>query len=211
MRLTESLEDYIEFKGQFLKLDLSFDVVLKLFELEQDNSFNDYEKLEIIIEMFVIDDILPLEVEEMLFIYKSIMEVISPQNKQSETKQEDSEDEQVKERLFDFTHDADFIYSSFIYDYKIDLIDQQGILHWRKFYALFNSLSDDCQMGKVINIRGMELPKGKEHEEERRRIRRLKKIYELPLSQEERDAIMKAKVKSFDEKLSGFAQRLKRK
>src|SRR5690606_36784562 len=59
---------------------------------------------------------------------------------------------------YDLEKDAEYIYASFMYDYGIDLFEQQAKLHWRKFKALLVGLSDDSMFKRVVAIRTMEVP-----------------------------------------------------
>lgn len=59
-----------------------------------------------------------------------------------------------EEQLLDFEYDAEEIYSSFMQAYQMDLLDQQGKLHWFKFKALLNGLPDETPIKKIMSIRG---------------------------------------------------------
>ncbi|WP_381151628.1 Gp15 family bacteriophage protein, partial [Streptomyces cyaneofuscatus] len=123
----------------------------------------------------------------------------------NEDEQNTSEGEQStskKDEVFDFEQDAEYIYASFLFDYNLDLFEQQGKLHWRKFQALLKGLSEDAKFSKVIEIRTMKLPK---EGEERKRIQELKRIYALnkkPVDEE-------AAIKELDAKASAFFQNLR--
>lgn len=84
--------------------------------------------------------------------------------------------------VLDFEEDGEYIYASFMLDYGIDLIDMQGILHWKKFIALFQGLSDQSKISEVMRIRGMDVPKfnGK-NQEQIQKIQELKSYYALPV------------------------------
>lgn len=87
-----------------------------------------------------------------------------------------------KVRVLDFEYDGEYIYSSFMLDYGIDLIDEQGRLPWKKFIALFQGLSENTKIREVMRIRGMEIPNptgknGKQIQE----IMDLKSYYALPV------------------------------
>ena len=83
--------------------------------------------------------------------------------------------------VVDFTIDAERIYSSFLFDYGIDLLEQQGKLMWNQFIALFNNLSEDSQMKIAIKYRTCSIPKKTEHNaEEIKNLKKLKDHYELP-------------------------------
>lgn len=68
------------------------------------------------------------------------------------------DDEPPDERVLDFEQDADAIYSSFMQQYGIDLLDVP-YLHWAKFQALMGGLGDDTAVGRRIAIRTMDTSK----------------------------------------------------
>ena len=85
-------------------------------------------------------------------------------------------------RVLDFEYDGEYIYSSFMLDYGIDLINEQGRLPWKKFIALFQGLSENTKIRDVMRIRSMDTPKptgknGKQIQE----ILDLKSYYALPV------------------------------
>ena len=85
-------------------------------------------------------------------------------------------------RVLDFEYDGEYIYSSFMLDYGIDLIDEQGRLPWKKFIALFHGLSENTKIREVMRIRSMDIPNptgknGKQIQE----IMDLKSYYALPV------------------------------
>ena len=85
--------------------------------------------------------------------------------------------------LVDFELDGEYIYASFLKDYGIDLIEEQGRLHWKRFIALFQGLSDETKIRQVMHIRGMEIPAPtKYNQKEIQNIMELKSYYALPMS-----------------------------
>jgi len=90
------------------------------------------------------------------------------------------QDNVTPKKTWDIEKDAELIYASFLFDYKMDLFEQHGKLHWRKFIALLNGLSEDSPFMQVIRIRTMEIPKpNKYNAKERETIRKLKRLYAL--------------------------------
>ncbi len=83
-----------------------------------------------------------------------------------------------EEAYFDIKRDADLIYASFLSEYGIDLIDQQGKLHWHKFQALLQGLSSESILQKVIQIRLWKPRKG-ESSEYKASMRKLQEYYSL--------------------------------
>jgi len=60
------------------------------------------------------------------------------------------------EKTIDFIEDGEYIYASFLYAYKIDLVETD--LHWHKFKALFNGLPDTSKMVSIMNMRSYTTP-----------------------------------------------------
>ncbi len=71
--------------------------------------------------------------------------------------------------VLDYMLDADYIYSAFMSQYGIDLLEIKE-LHWHKFLALFKGLKDDEMICKIMSYRCYEKTDGKKdiHEELRR-------------------------------------------
>lgn len=187
MKLTERFIDEIEFQGQKFKLNLAFDNVLRVAELLSDETFDEIEKLEILFEMLVKNayelELSIFEISQFIgFLFDEILFPKKPEN--------------GGKSYFDFEQDAAFIYASFLQDYKIDLFEMQGKLHWQKFLALLDSLSDDTKFKEVVAIRAQKTPAPtKYNQEERNRIIELKRVYRLKNekpSLEEADATLTA-------------------
>lgn len=85
-------------------------------------------------------------------------------------------------RVLDFEYDGEYIYSSFMLDYGIDLINEQGRLPWKKFIALFQGLSEHTKIREVMRIRSMDIPNptGK-NEKQIQEIMDLKSYYAFPV------------------------------
>lgn len=54
---------------------------------------------------------------------------------------------------FSWSKDAGMIEAAFLQNYQIDLMKEQGKMHWTKFKALFDGLSDKTKLVKIIQIR----------------------------------------------------------
>ncbi|GGE26268.1 Gp15 family bacteriophage protein [Streptococcus himalayensis] len=81
--------------------------------------------------------------------------------------------------LFSIKYDGEYIFSSFMQAYHIDLIEQQGKLHWQKFNALLSGLPDGTKFVEVMKIRAWKPSKG-ESPKEKQRMRELQEQYALP-------------------------------
>lgn len=80
--------------------------------------------------------------------------------------------------IYNYEHDAPYIYGAFMSQYGIDL-NSIEYLHWWKFQALFRSLNSDNKIVEIMGYRAADLTKIK-NDEERQRIQRLQQVYALP-------------------------------
>lgn len=96
-------------------------------------------------------------------------------------------------KLYDFEQDANYIFSSFYTQYKLDLQEIE-YLHWWKFMSLFNSLKDDTKLSEVIKYRSIKLSDIKD-KDDRKFYKEMKKIYSLDeeLNKEEVEELEKEK------------------
>lgn len=81
--------------------------------------------------------------------------------------------------IYSFSHDGGLIYSAFLAQYGIDLIDT-AYLHWWKFISLFNGLSGDHLISEVMHCRAAEL-KTDMPKEKKDYYQKMKKAYAIPL------------------------------
>lgn len=174
MRLTDSFDDTLQYGDVTFHLNLAFDRVLKAYEILENDIFDKVEKVHVLWQLFVRNhDSVPVAFEHKNYFVREIF-------KQHLEKEQTSVESEGDKPLFDLHKDAGYIYASFLYDYNMDLFEQQGELHWKKFLALINGLSDDSKFKEVVGIRGAKVPAPNKHnKEERDRIIKLKRIYAL--------------------------------
>lgn len=175
--LTSTFQDELEFLGKEISLDLSFDNVLRLFEMFADEAFSSMEKVEIALEILLTipsyESVRPfnMKVKHSLFLY-IMKEFLDMDLEKQQTEK--------KKPVHDWIQDAGIIYSSFLAAYNMDLFEQQGKLHWKKFLELFINLPDTTKMKEVIGYRSEKIPaRTKQNDEERKRLIRMKKLYKL--------------------------------
>lgn len=154
--LTSELEHSIVIGSQIVEVDFTFDVVLKWYELLEDDSINDIEKTLIGFKMFI-GEISKYDEQQVVEAMQSIGDYLS-QSAYGNFNDEEIEPEFEVEpepptKYYSYTKDAESIYASFLFDYNIDLVDAQGVMHWDKFKALFNNLSDKSPFQRIVSIR----------------------------------------------------------
>lgn len=173
MTLYEPYPDSFTMDGVRYALRLDFDRVLRYLELIKQEGITAQEAADIGCKWLVT---VPKSIQPEIgarLIERLFKEVIAPPKRRLAQK--------TKQRAFDFNIDAELIYASFMRDYGIDLIREQGQLHWCGFIALFNGLSEETPIKQVMRIRTMEMPKPNKHNaEQRQRLLELKTLYALP-------------------------------
>ena len=185
MFLTESLNDIVEYRGMQFDIDMDFANILRFTELLEDDECDNYEKIIIGLNMLVVN----FEDVEQLFFddkYKLFVTILKEKldfnidEQQNNGEQAGNNDNPPPKKEYDFAVDGERIYASFLMDYGIDLIEQQGKLHWKKFLALFEGLSEKTPFMQVVHIRTKEVPKPNKHNaKERKRIQELQRKYAL--------------------------------
>lgn len=182
--LAYPLDDMVEIDGKTYELNMAFDNILRLIDLLEDKEIDPITKINIGLKMLIDDtlDEYSIEKKDEIFyslikeIFKIDEEDIQPTDIAGNPMPKMPED---TKKTYDLKQDAEYIYASFMSDYGIDLFEMQGKLHWYKFKALLGGLTEGSKFLRVIEIRTMELPKGKGMEKERQRIKKLKEIYKL--------------------------------
>lgn len=192
-KLTEREYDFYTWNGVRLELNLAFDNILLLFDLFEDESINEHIKTDIALNMLVVDKVsmTQLDMEGKSILLLDILKDRLDIDLRLLMKKKEEEKKEEKEPTIptvDFVVDAERIFSSFLFDYNVDLIEQQGKMQWNKFIALFRNLSNKSPMGQALHYRTCDIPpKDKNNAEERKRIKKMKEIYELPKAKEIRE------------------------
>jgi len=86
-----------------------------------------------------------------------------------------------KRKAYDFTQDANLIFSAFFATYGIDLADI-AFLHWWKFLALFESLPEDALIRKVMYWRSCDV--SRLSKEEKKHVLEMRKHFALKGSEQ---------------------------
>ena len=148
LSLYEPLRSEYEYGSQTYKIDLAFDNVLRFYKLLDDKEFSCEEIVETAFEMFF--GSYPKNADFALAAFKDISDYIS-----HEPYGNDGGDETVSSpiKYYSFTQDAGAIYASFMEQYGMDLVDQEGKLHWDKFKALFAGLGPKTYFQRIVQIR----------------------------------------------------------
>ncbi len=163
-----------------LRIRTDFRESIKFELLMQDNKINELDKLAIAINLYYYEE--PQNIEQ------SIKEAIWFYRCGKEIKTSQKEEEKKQKQIYSYEFDADYIYSAFMQQYKIDL-NHIKYMHWWKFKALFEGLTEETQIIKIMGYRAMDLSQIKD-KEEKKRYKKLQKLYALPdmRTQEQKEA-----------------------
>ena len=167
-----------------LKIRTDFRESIKFELLMQDNKLNEEEKVKLALNLYYnLNDITDIKeaVEDIIWFYKGGKKEI--ENVDKEVKKSNSKEKQI----YSYEFDAEYIYSAFMEQYKIDL-NSIKYLHWWKFKALFNSLNEDVLFSKIMGYRSINLAKI-QNKEMNKFYKKMKEIYALPdmRSEEEKE------------------------
>lgn len=182
--LAYRFNDSIEIQGVQHGIDMSFDNVLRVIEMLDDEDIQPIRKVTMGLEM-LLDKKLGCDLQTQVDIFNEIIETKVYTSEKEKIALDRNGDPMpvVKEenkQVYSIKHDAEYIFSSFKQAYDIDLIEEQGKLHWDKFRAYLIGLPTDTKFQQVMDIRQREMPKGKGSEKERKELKKLKELYALP-------------------------------
>lgn len=138
--------EYVKINDKKYKINIDFRVAIECNEIAMDETISDFERaLAIIYKLFGDDGINDTNnYEKLLELAKKYLccgkEVV----------------DNNEEPDMDFIQDMDYIETSFMSDYSIDLANTN--MHWWKFYNLMNGLSNSemgncCVLNRVRNLR----------------------------------------------------------
>lgn len=166
MQLQYGLETEITIDDVTYPLDLSFNTILKIIDINNDEELTLFDQLGLIYTLLfdfndseLSDFVSEKDLEDLTNIYNSITQDLF------ETADEDEYDEEgllIKlgnkndKQLYDIEHDAKLIYAGFWQAYGIDLYEQHGKLHWIKFKALLAGLPKNTRFAEVTSLRAWE-------------------------------------------------------
>ena len=170
--LLDRLPQYTQ-NGHRIRTDFRESIKFEL--LMQDNKIDERNKVEQALRLYYYD------LSKIKDIKKAIDEIVwfyaCGKSKKVDNKTENNNNKE-KKQIYSYEFDAEYIYSAFLQQYKIDL-NSIRYMHWWKFKALMENLNEDTQFVKIMGYRAVDISKIKD-KEEKARYKKLKKTYALP-------------------------------
>ena len=172
--LTNKLPQYTD---NGLKIRTDFRESIKFELLMQDRNIIDDKKIMMILNLYYYD------ISQITDVKKALEDIIwfykGGNNKEKNSNEIGNEArENIKKQIYSYEFDAEYVYSAFMQQYKIDL-NSIKYLHWWKFRALFTNLNEDVLFSKIMKYRATELKDIKD-KEMKNFYKKMKKIYALP-------------------------------
>jgi len=186
-KLVDELVLEIEGEEQIFPLLLSFDRVLKLFEMWGDEEIAESVRPLLALKILTGVSFENLTVDEAMEIVRAIFEEHIQTRKVDDEVEYDlagnviktTSSEEPHKRLYNLKYDGDYVFASFMQAYRIDLIEEIGRLHWKKFNSLLVGLPEGTKFVEVLKIRSYEPQKG-DSQEYIEKMRELQREFRLP-------------------------------
>lgn len=183
MRLNDLLPNTFTYCGEEVLIDLSFDNVLDVFDVLKMIELAEYHRAELCLTLLFGEDV--IEDEDIINVWNEVFELYLDSTKEEMVKYDlagNPMPTKKEEPLIDLSQDAEFLYASFIQAYGINLIKEQGKLHWYEFKALLNGLPEDTIIKQIIHIRSYE-PSKHDSEEYKKQMEDLQDFYRLEVDE----------------------------
>ncbi len=183
IRLYEPYPEQIELGGKTIRLDLSYDRVLRALDLEDETVLTPENKLELQCALMLAPgEEVPEGIEQQVAFLLAVFDLFP------------KKENKTKERYIDFRQDAEMIRSAF-FRIGVDLIRNRP--HFLKFLELLADLPSDTALMRTIAIRQAPIPQVNEHNKEQvAKLLEAKQRCAIKLSEEERRAKFAGKLKN---------------
>ena len=168
-----------------LRIRTDFRESIKFELLMQDKTISESDKIKMALNLYYYEpeklQNIEQAIKDILWFYKCGKE----EKKEHANKENDVTNKQ--KQIYSYEFDAEYIYSAFMEQYKIDL-NKIKYLHWWKFRALLISLNENILFSKIMGYRTMNISKIKD-KEMKKYYKKMKDLYSLPdmRSEEEKE------------------------
>lgn len=174
--LVDPLPETVEIQGEQVPIRTDFRISI-LFELAMlDPELSREQKLESALKLYYYEP--PADIEEALERAAAFYKCeAAPSGAAGSAGHSGNGSAGSVRQAYDFLADDRYLYAAFLQQYGIDLT--AASLHWWQFRALFQSLSQETMLMKIMGWREMKIDP-KASPEEKARLRKLKEAYALP-------------------------------
>jgi hypothetical protein len=175
----------VELDGKIYPLNLSYDRVLMMLDIQDDKTLTTADKLEtqcvLILENGYKD--LPMTIDGRQKLLKAVLDLLPKK-----------EDRQAKEKYIDFHQDAAMIRTAF-FRIGVDLLKDK--IHIFQFLELLADLPSDTALMRTVEIRQRPIPKPTKHNGEQiAALQKAKERVAIKMSEEERRELFAQSLKN---------------
>lgn len=181
----------MELDGKTYTLNLSFDRVICFYELfSGKNSAMSYEdKIDVAYSWLVSRPSKASPEEKLAAVHKINSDFLTMRHGEKKPPK-------PQRTAVNYIVDSRYIYAAFRQYYGINLFKERGRLTWWEFYAMFDSLPDDCKIKRIMDIRTKDIPAYNGHNQEE--IALLMEQQEYYFLEENREELAQAANDSLD-------------
>lgn len=149
--LLEQLPDKVKVDGAEYPINTDFRAIILIDQIMHDKELSDTERILSALNIFYIEkapEQTTQAIEKLVWFFRC------------DRKQDEQEKRrgrfQKHTRAIDYSIDSRLIWAAFLQEYRIDLTQPMN-LHWWKFCALMENLSDNCKISKVMMYRTVDM------------------------------------------------------
>lgn len=172
--IVNRLSDILESRVGKVEFNTDFRISILFELLMQDDTVSEQNKIMQSLRLYYprLEQITNVNkaIEDVIWFYRCGKELANSNKKGKNGKQ--------GKQIYSYEFDDDYIFCSFMQQYKIDLQDIK-YLHWWKFKAMFDGLNENTKMAEIMGYRAMDISKIKD-KEEKKRYKNLQEAYSLP-------------------------------
>jgi hypothetical protein len=171
------LDELPQYTKSGLQIRTDFRESIKFELLMQDKNLSEEVKIMQALQLYYYDP------EKITDIRKAIDEILwfykcGKETQENKGKEEGETTQERIKQIYSYEFDDEYIFSAFLEQYGIDL-NEIEYMHWWKFKALFNSLSENTQFVKIMSYRNMNIAKIKD-KEMKSHYKKMQELYKLP-------------------------------
>lgn len=181
--LIEQLPYKIQIDDKDYKIDSSFKTIILIDSILREELLDDTEKIVLCLSYFYknsIPDNKQEAFEKLLLFRNGVLSIEELEENREYDILGNPIEQKSGERAYDFEIDSKRIFSAFYQQYRIDLQEVEQ-LHWFKFLALFEGLTEETELVKIMQFRTIDISSNMS-KEQKQFYTRMKNKYRLPSS-----------------------------
>ena len=187
--LLDILPEEVTVNGKTYFIDTDFRTFIIFEKIVLDPALTARERITNLLDLVYTEEV-PIDVEAAFLAAVDVYKCGDSKPSRPSAVKKNGDVELKPKLIYDYEKDAPYIYAAFLQQYGIDL-NEIVYMHWWKFHALFNGLTSSTKIVEIMGYRATDLSKIKD-KDERARLAKLKRIYDLPTNYTYEDKVAMA-------------------